>query len=434
MSNFSSTKDIKKSVLSRCGELIDGTSSYDSSGKVIEYINSIHHAIISGGNEFDVTVNESWPWARAKRPIILQLQAPYQTGTVNLTRDSVSGTFSDAPTLSLEGWFLWVAGRSDVYRIVKHAAGGTTFQLDSVFMQNSTGAAFVCVQLEYDLVNDYFIVDTSNNKLDFKETSVGSIVTATLTTGNYSAAALATHVGSVMTSASLNASTYTCAFNTATRKFSISTSGSFLSLLFDTGGNVTISPADLLGFNVYDYTAATSYTSENVANGISRICDVSVIYEGITHNGQINMIEFESMLREYPLQSFQSGVPDRVCVVQRKPNGIVTVRFNRYPLVDNMRAEINIINIPRDLKDSDNSIPLLPRDYRSILDFGATYFLMLDKVDDRAQAYFNLAQVKIKGLVNAYRKESSGGSEFFGKTVPRRDMIKRRYLRNVQRG
>ena len=86
MAQFRTTADLLDSILRRSGEVTDGTSDLESDA--LEYLNRIHHTVIAGGNEFDVEVDEPWVWARAKRPMILELQPAFDTDTVSLTQGS----------------------------------------------------------------------------------------------------------------------------------------------------------------------------------------------------------------------------------------------------------------------------------------------------------------------------------------------------------
>src|ERR1043165_2396903 len=99
MANYRSTNDLKLAVLKKCGELLDSTSDYDA--RAVEYLTAAHQNLLAGGNEFGIDCGEDWAWAKASRPIVLTLQAPYDTGSVTLTAGSTAGTFSIAPTDSL---------------------------------------------------------------------------------------------------------------------------------------------------------------------------------------------------------------------------------------------------------------------------------------------------------------------------------------------
>ncbi len=163
------------------------------------YLNQIHNTIITGGNELEIDVDESWIWARARRPIVLQLNPPVTAGNVTLTQGSTAGTFSTLPTVngsnvSVEGWYLKPDNGPELYRITQHTSGQLTFAIDAAFPQTSYASTFHCFQLEYDLIPGYLIVDSYNDTVDFIESGT-TVLTGTITHGTYTPAGFATAPG-----------------------------------------------------------------------------------------------------------------------------------------------------------------------------------------------------------------------------------------------
>lgn len=117
-----------------------------------------------------------------------------------------------------------------------------------------------------------FEVTQFNSSIDFKAASLGPTLMATLTFGFYSLTSLMTEIKRAMQAAD-PANIYTV---TADRTFSaglqnrvtISTSGSFLSLLFLTGPRTASTTAPLIGFAVADRTGSTSYTGTSSAGTV----------------------------------------------------------------------------------------------------------------------------------------------------------------------
>lgn len=105
----------------------------------------------------------------------------------------------------------------------------------------------------------YFLIDATNNKINFVETNLGPELTATITVGGYSTAALITEIKTQMEAASVNARTYTISQSAASGKWTI-TGSTFLSLLFSTGTNAATSIRDVIGMGTNDFTGATTYT------------------------------------------------------------------------------------------------------------------------------------------------------------------------------
>lgn len=106
-------------------------------------------------------------------------------------------------------------------------------------------------------------VTANNSSLDFKNSSGGSVLMATLTQGFYSLGGLATEIIKQLQFADPT-NTYsvtvdrTIAGGTQNR-LSISTSGAFLSLLFGSGPRSASTVAPLIGFTSIDHTGSTSY-------------------------------------------------------------------------------------------------------------------------------------------------------------------------------
>lgn len=110
-----------------------------------------------------------------------------------------------------------------------------------------------------------FVIDSTNNKINFKESGGGSELTATLASGTYTSTSLASEIKTKMQAAVGATGTYTVTNSATTGKWTISTSLGFLSILWATGTNAANSTRTAIGFNNADSTGATSYTGQNVA-------------------------------------------------------------------------------------------------------------------------------------------------------------------------
>lgn len=141
MAAFTSSQDILNAALTYAGELttipVLSTDPPASEFRTValDYLNRAYLAIISGSNEFDVDLNESWLWARLPNPGIITLQ-PIINTSATLTTESTSGTFGTAPTdpvgnqISAVGRYLKVDGQPDYFIITVHNAGTTAFTID----------------------------------------------------------------------------------------------------------------------------------------------------------------------------------------------------------------------------------------------------------------------------------------------------------------
>jgi hypothetical protein len=152
MAYYQYTTDIKADVLFRLGEAVSGVSNWDS--KVKDYINRAYQMIWTGGRELDPDINENWHWLKTARGI-LTLEPPVTTGTVAVTNNSASITFSSGPASSVVGWFFKIDDHPDVFRILTHTGGQTGATLDSVYTGDTDAiGSFRLFKLEYNLASD----------------------------------------------------------------------------------------------------------------------------------------------------------------------------------------------------------------------------------------------------------------------------------------
>lgn len=429
MAQFRTTADIVDAALRNAGETTSGTSSYES--EALTFVNRVHYSIIAGGTialgkDQTIEIDEVWPWSRAKRPMVLELQPAYETGTVTLTQSSEAGTFSSAPSYSVAGWYLRIVGREGVFRIASHTAADTAFELDAAYPDTTgSGLSFEVFKLDYDLTPDYLVIDSSNNKIDFKKTAGGSELTATLTAGAYTPSALATHVGSQMTTAA-SGPTITASYNSVTKKFSITTnaSGSTTLLpLFATGTNQLQSAHGLLGYDDTDSSAGTTHTAVYIQGGIARLIEPIKVLAG--KNCDMAGCDPEAFSRNYPFESITEGTPNRFAIIREDSDGSIRIRVNAYP-EEKRRMEVEHVPVPRDLKDSAGSIPLVPRKHIDVLEDAATARLMFLKSDDRAPLYMQLVQGTLKSMIAQHRGALVRTGQHFGQLISRLDKMIRK--------
>lgn len=427
MAQFRSTADIMDLALRKGGEVTNGNSPYESS--VLDYVNRVHMALVAGGTipigqDATVEINETWPWAKATSPLVLELQPAYTLGNVTISRGNESGTFYPAPPQSLLGYHLFVSGREEVFKIVKHEANETTFELDSAYPDESvTQVSFKAFKLDYLLQPSHLVVTDLSNKIQFQTTSGGSVITGTLTKGVYSPDDLATHVASIMTTAA-SGPTISASYSAITGKFTLTSDGAGSTTLTIVGNGTQsrVSAHRLLGFD--DETSAASLTQESVYvfGGIARLVEPFRIYKG--SNANVTSVDSESFHRDYALNRTQEGLPDRFSVISETHDGMITVRFNKY-VSQKTRVEIERVEVPRDLKDNSSSIPLVPRKHIDVLEDAATFYLMLDKSDDRMQMYAGLLKGKLQAMIAQNRAALRKTGKFFGRTVARREQLNR---------
>jgi len=421
VSFLKSTPELKREVLSICGELTDGTSSYDE--LAVQYLNNVYQGVLSGGNEFGIEVAEPWVWAQSKRPILLSLQPAYQ-GAANITQNSNDATFTVAPTISLAGRYFRVQSRADIYRIATHTANTTAFTLDQPYLETGGALNFMAFKLDYDVTDDSIIINETNNKLDFRENSSATL-TATITAGVYTPDELCAEIEAQMEV--VGAQDYTVSFNSLSRKFTIATGGSYLDLIFDSGPNAAVSISEPIGFDIEDQQSALTYTSGYSLSGVLRLTKPITMYREAPNYaqssrdvGKIFMIDDNTFLREYPLNRLTQDVPDKFCPVEVGPTGLWKIRINASVLDNPIRAEVNYIPVVRNLVDNDASYALIPGSYAQYLVFGAAHFVLLDKADNKSTMYLELAKAKLQALMNDNRKGTALAGNNFGRLIPRR--------------
>ncbi len=80
-----------------------------------------------------------WPWLVSS--FDLSLPAYINTGTVAVTQNSTTITFSSAPAVDLDGYWFSIDGSSKRYRISAHTAASTTATLEVAYTDDTNTAA-----------------------------------------------------------------------------------------------------------------------------------------------------------------------------------------------------------------------------------------------------------------------------------------------------
>ena len=114
-----------------------------------------------------------------------------------------------------------------------------------------------------------FEIDTVNGFIDFQNVVSGPILTAIIPVGSYGLTDLLNAL--VVAMATVDpVNTYTATVDRTIggglqNRVTITTSGTYLNLLFGSGPHNSSSPAEMLGFNMTDYTGALTYTGAATA-------------------------------------------------------------------------------------------------------------------------------------------------------------------------
>lgn len=416
MAQFRTTADILDEILQKAGEPTNGNSPYETLART--YANKVHHAIIGGGSVFNLEVDEPWVWARARHPITVELQPPYESGAVSCTVNDTNITFTIAPSVSLEGWHFQVSGTATVYKIVQHTAGEAAAVIDSSFVDDSGAYAYRAFKLDYEVLPAYAYIDSYNDRLDFQAGTAFTTCTASLTHGAYTLSGLIAHAAARMDTAST--ATIGGSYDSVLKDFNVTCSSSF-KLLGASGANVRRSGWPALGFDQLDYTGAQTYTSTYTPNSIARLIEPFKLFAGDPNQPFIYSSDPIKMQQDYPIANTQMRLPDRFIRLSETNDGTVWVRFNAYPKFKT-KVQIDWIPAPQDLQDNTASSPKLPRADVDVLIHAAAAYLCLDKEDSKAETFLGLAKAGLESMKKKNRSALFRTGETFAQITPRADL------------
>jgi|TARA_Y100000310_G_scaffold231529_2_gene234120 hypothetical protein len=153
MANYTTSADLVNDILFRASEPTDGTSDFDAAA--LQYLNRAYQGIWSGGSELDPEIMEVWWWLRKDDQGVLTLDPVTDTGTVSVTNNNATITFSSAPAATQAGRHFKVDDHADVFIISSHTAASDTATLESVYTgPTDTTANFKAFKVDYDLASD----------------------------------------------------------------------------------------------------------------------------------------------------------------------------------------------------------------------------------------------------------------------------------------
>lgn len=153
MASLNTSADILNWILFQASEPTDGTSDFHA--HAIEALNRAYRDIWQGGGALVKDMNEPWLWLKKDPPGVLTLNPVIESGTVSVTNNSASITFSDNITPSIVGRFIEFDGDvGDIFRVSTHTSGTATATLDSPYTGTSGSYTYRAMQLEYTLATD----------------------------------------------------------------------------------------------------------------------------------------------------------------------------------------------------------------------------------------------------------------------------------------
>lgn len=164
------------------------------------------------------------------------------------------------------------------------------------------------------------------------------------------------------------------------------------------------------------------YTVGSQSSKILRLIEPMRVFKNQIYTadsqGKVFGMSPEKLSEGFPMQALFQGVPSHFAVVG-EVDGVLRVRFNA-TVAEDTRIEFDYIPQPVELSYS--STPLVPREDRMVLVYGATYWLMVDKEDSRSETFFRLTQSKLQAMFLARRKEYGRTSNNYGRMSPRQDL------------
>ncbi|NJM93944.1 MAG: hypothetical protein HC842_04115 [Cytophagales bacterium] len=144
------------------------------------YLNRIYDKVLSGGNLFDLDLGEPWTWAAKWIPLTLKAE---QTLSVAFTNGSRTATISPTPSASWAGWHLYPTGYVEPYKILGVANGALqTIRLDKPFSGPAGTYSCKARKFDYELVDEYLLVDDHNRAVRLIVPMVKSITFSTALT------------------------------------------------------------------------------------------------------------------------------------------------------------------------------------------------------------------------------------------------------------
>jgi len=144
-------------------------------------------------------------------------------------------------------------------------------------------------------------------------------------------------------------------------------------------------------------------------------------------DGKIFGVPLNVLRQEWPLKRIRDGLPNRYAVVSENEDKF-EIMFNRFV---NKQAKIDadVIEFPIELVDSDSSIPIIPRDFRQVLEYGAAALLLGDKNDDKEQKFLQLTGAALKAMVEDENRQETNINPNKGRMIFRPEQMRRDRVR-----
>jgi hypothetical protein len=173
------------------------------------------------------------------------------------------------------------------------------------------------------------------------------------------------------------------------------------------------------------YTFRAYKVDYDLTTDVVRLISPFRVYRrGYRQPAEVAIIERNAFDRDFPKPNgFVQGVPNFATIIHES-DGTFTVRFNRW-MDEEIRIEYDYIPLPTALTADPDTTPILPREDRIVLAYGAVHMILEDKNDDKADRYFGLTQSKLTSMRLANQKQMRNTNLTGAMIVPREDQLRR---------
>jgi hypothetical protein len=171
----------------------------------------------------------------------------------------------------------------------------------------------------------------------------------------------------------------------------------------------------------------------SLPTNILRLCAPFRIYQSNSFDddtdGKIYAIDIDTMDEKWPIIRLVSGTPDRYADVYRSETEYL-IRFNKWTHIP-IKIDMDYIPVPTDLIDSQNSIPIIPKQKRVVLEYATAYYLCQEKQLQDTDKFFELTRKMIVAMQNEGARQITQANRQRGTLVPREDKLGRNRYRGV---
>lgn len=139
--------------------------------------------------------------------------------------------------------------------------------------------------------------------------------------------------------------------------------------------------------------------------------------------GLIHCIDINELRKKNPIHRITQAMPNRFGI-QRRNDDEFWIEVNGYPDVAT-KVDFDCVEIPTEgLIDTEESIPLIPREHRGVLHFGTSHFIAIKKKEAEMANYFlKMAQGAWKAMEKSERRNVTVGGKNSGRMLARQEQL-----------